>query len=280
MASRTTRSDWLHTLVVTLKTRRMPRRHRLEELRRRRKVLVRGFDQRLLAGRNARCRFRDCRRRRVADRTVIELRWIIRRSTKTRIYKMCDGYGMFRTTLMRCNNVLMNVVRKDRGELTRARFYREGKQWCTPRSGARVAAGAKRGLVSYEEVLAMTTRTGRVAGKLRYIREASGGDPVRRRDLVTRGTIKTFVRRGRVRETIALLRRRTRQKTYRGYRSEKDCHDYRGTPFHFTAQLCPSHTGTSRTNTSHLSTRFPGSGTGSDRIAFLSAPISTSQAHM
>ena len=79
-------------------------------------------------------------------------------------------------------------------------------------------------------------------------------------------------------EAVALLGRGARKKIGRQDCSEKDRENQCGTHCHLNLHPSASHVGMSRTNTSHLSARLPGSGTGSDRTAFLSVPISTSHA--
>src|SRR6187200_358807 len=101
----------------------------------------------------------------------------------------------------------------------------------------------------------MAARTRDVAGKLRDVRKASGRQPIRGGNLVTRSTIQFLVRRRSMREPIALLCGRAREEIYRDRGSDENRGDDYGADPHFNAHPCPSQAGMSRTKTSHLSAR-------------------------
>ena len=277
MASGAVRRDRLQSLIVTFKTRGMSGRHRFEEPRRWRKIFARHASDGSLPGRRACGELWQCGRRLMTDRTVVECRRIVGKVAQTSIHKMRDSDPIV-APWSGGYHILVDAVRKDSGELMRARTYREREQRSTSRTRVRVTSGTECRPVANKEILAMTARACDVSRKLRDVRKSAGRQPVRGRDLVTRGAIQFLMSRRRVRETIALLCRGSREEVHRDRSCQKDRDDYRGADPHFNAHPCPSHAGMSRTKTSHLSARLPASGTGSDRTAFLSAAISTSQA--
>ena len=132
----------------------------------------------------------------MADRTVVKgwPFWFLVGETKRRIYKMRDGD--LRLSFIRSDQVLVNIVRKERRKLARMRWDRKSFDGSCAHRWNRVASTAKRA-ASTVDVLRMTAEARDVRGECCYVREwrplvAARRHPVLCRQRVARSAAGEF----------------------------------------------------------------------------------------
>jgi len=147
----------------------------LEEFRPRLEAIHLGICQWLHRGWGARSDFWYGIGRFVTDRTVVEFRLVI--CPEARQNKVCRGIPNIAP--QPSDQILMNIMRKDRLEFLRTRPHRKRKSRHTSRPGRHMAAGTKRRPIPDEHASqAMTAKTGGVPRKVGNIWEFPSRRPI------------------------------------------------------------------------------------------------------
>ena len=206
--------------------------------------------QRLKRRQAARPEFWQSRRCFMAHRAIVKYgRFQIIGSDITCARKMSDRHVVLRT--VRCDQVLVYVMRKNCRELLRARAHRKRKTSRTPRPGVCVTSGTYRRPVSGKKIRTVAADARCVAGIIGNVRIAACGDPVRGRIFMTRCAVDLDVRCRCVGKTLfSPLSRGNIQKSVANQHRRQKHKYYSNAVFHFCSHFAVVHTIRSFTTTS------------------------------
>lgn len=203
MAARAIGASRLDVLVMAIETRSVTARFILEECGERREIVADRITQRVQRSRrNTICEFWHLGRRLMTYRTVIELWFVVDRThLETRRHKMSDCDIAF--VHLRCDQILMDVMRKDGRKFPGPRRDRKRKTLSGTGARANMTGGADRRAVSTKKIAAVATDARCVTRIIRNIGIAPRRDPVRRWNFMTRGAVDAFMLAGPVRKFCA-----------------------------------------------------------------------------
>ena len=154
----------------------------------------------------------------MTDRTVIELRRIIRRGSEAHLYEMCNCGAA--APIVNSNDILMNVMRKDGRKFARAIPDREREPRGSTRPWVRVTTDAER---RPKEIATVTLNARCVTRKIGHVRVAAGRGPIWRRIFMARAALEFLMIGCRVREPVltALCDQLADPKSDDSYRAEE-----------------------------------------------------------